>query len=135
MGDLSDNSKKIDNSEKNISTTHRATRTIRRKIFRLLCLQHRRLRHQLRLVTLGGSSSRTRENYRQRSEARHQLAPECGKSPSRPAISSTSATQRSQQRSGARQQLASNRDCDFTTTTRLRHCRLRRAVHTAPDKS
>jgi hypothetical protein len=54
---------------------------------------------------LGGSSSRTRTNYRQRSGARHQLAPECGKSSLRPAISSTSTTRQSQQRSGARQQL------------------------------
>jgi hypothetical protein len=49
-----------------------------------------------------GSSSRTRANYRQCSGARHQLAPECGSSRSRPTISSTSATRRSQQRSGAR---------------------------------
>jgi hypothetical protein len=65
-----------------------------KKIFRLLRRLHLR---QLRLATLGGSSSRTRENYRQRPGARHQLAPECGKSPSRPAISSTSATRQSQQ--------------------------------------
>jgi hypothetical protein len=37
--------------------------------------------------------------------ARHQLTPECRKSPSRPAISLISATRRSQQRSGARHQL------------------------------
>jgi hypothetical protein len=53
----------------------------------------------------GLSLSRTRVNYRQRSGARHQLAPEYEKSPSRPAISSTSATRRSQQRSRARQEL------------------------------
>jgi hypothetical protein len=117
-----------------------------RKIFWLLRFQHR----QLRLVTLGGSPLRTHANYRQRSGARHQLAPECGKSYSRPTISSTSATRRSQQRSGARQQLrlrlwlwfydnnfASDRDCDSTTTTRLhlRLLRLRRNDHAAPDKS
>jgi hypothetical protein len=72
-----------------------------KKLFRLLRLQHRRLHlRQLRLVTLGGSPSRTRANYRQRSGARHQLAPECGKSRSRTAISSTSGTRRSQQCSG-----------------------------------
>jgi hypothetical protein len=54
---------------------------------------------------LGGSPPRTHANYWQRSGARHQLAPECRKSPSRPAISSTSATRQSQQRLGARQQL------------------------------
>jgi hypothetical protein len=61
------------------------------------------LRHYVRrlcLATLGGSRSHTRANYRQRSGARHQLAPECGKSPSRPAISSTSATRQSQQALG-----------------------------------
>jgi hypothetical protein len=60
----------------------------------LLRLQLRRLR----IAMLRGSSSHTRTNYRQHSGARHQLAPECGKSPSRPAISSTSATRRYQQR-------------------------------------
>jgi hypothetical protein len=49
--------------------------------------------------------SRIRANYRQRSRARHQLAPEYKSSRSRPTISSISATRRSQQRSGARQQL------------------------------
>jgi hypothetical protein len=45
-------------------------RTIRRKIFRLLRLQHRRLHlRQLRLAMLGGSSSRAHANYRQRSGA------------------------------------------------------------------
>jgi hypothetical protein len=83
-----------------------SAQTTRRKIFRLLRLQHRRLhQRRLRLATLGGSSSYTRANYRQRSGARHQLAPECENSRSRPAISSTSSTRRSQQRSGARQQL------------------------------
>jgi hypothetical protein len=54
-----------DNSEKTTSTTSSSTSLIRR---------------QLRLATLGGSSSpRTRANYRQRSGARHQLAPECEK--------------------------------------------------------
>jgi hypothetical protein len=67
--------------------------TTRRKIVRLLHLQHRRLHSfRLRLVTLEGSSSRTHANYRQRSGARHQLAPECGSSYSRPTILSTSAT-------------------------------------------
>jgi hypothetical protein len=60
----------------------RTAQTTRRKIFRLLRLQHRRLRHQLRPVTLGGSPPRTHANYQQRSGARHRLAP---------AISSTSA--------------------------------------------
>jgi hypothetical protein len=46
----------IDNLEKNISTTRRANRTTRRKIFWLLRLQH----HRLRLATLGGLPSRTR---------------------------------------------------------------------------
>jgi hypothetical protein len=73
---------------------------------RLLHIQHRRLNlRQLRLVALGGSLPRTRVNYRQRSGARHQLASECEKSPSRSVILSTSATRRSQQRSRARQQL------------------------------
>jgi hypothetical protein len=63
-----------------------------KKIFRLLRLQHRWLQRQLRLVALKGSPPRTRANYRQRSGARHQLAPECGNSCSRSAISSTSAT-------------------------------------------
>jgi hypothetical protein len=63
------------------------------KYFRLLRLQHRRLHlRQLRFATFGGSLPRTCANYRQRSWARRQLAPECRKSPSRPAISSTSAT-------------------------------------------
>jgi hypothetical protein len=77
----------------------------RRKILWLLRLQHRRLRRQLRLATLGGSSSRTRASYRHRSGVRYQLAPECKNSPSRPTISSTSVTQQSHQCSGARQQL------------------------------
>jgi hypothetical protein len=72
-----------------------------KKIFWLLRLRQR----QLRLATLRDSPSRTHANYRQRSGARHQLAPKCGKSPSRPTISSTSATRWSLQRSGARQQL------------------------------
>jgi hypothetical protein len=77
-----------------------------KKILRLLRLQHRRLYlRQLRLAMLGGSPSRTRANYWQRSGARHQLAPECRKLPSRPATSSISATRQSQQCSGARQQL------------------------------
>jgi hypothetical protein len=91
----------VDNSDKNSSTIRWATRITRRKIFWLLHLQHRRLR----LNTLGGSPPRTRANYRQCSGARHQLALECEKSPSKPATSSTSTTRRSQQRSGARQQL------------------------------
>jgi hypothetical protein len=80
---------------------NRAARTTGRKVFRLLCRQHR----QLRVAMLGASSSRTRVNYRQRSGARYQLAPEYGNSRSRPATSSISATRRSQQRSVARQQL------------------------------
>jgi hypothetical protein len=80
--------------------------TTRRKIVWLFCLQHRWLHLcQLRLITLGGSPSRIHANYRQRSGARHQLDPECGKLPSRPTISSTSATRQSHQRSGAQQQL------------------------------
>jgi hypothetical protein len=71
-----------------------------RKILRLLCFQHRQLRRQLRLIMLRGSLSRTRVNYRQRSGARHQLAPECRKSYSRPTILSTSAMRRSQQTLG-----------------------------------
>jgi hypothetical protein len=55
-------------------------------------LSLRRLRRQLRLVTLGGSPLRTRTNFRQYSGTRHHLALECGSSYSRPAISSTSAT-------------------------------------------
>jgi hypothetical protein len=83
-----------------------SVRTTRRKIIRLLRLQHYRLHpRRLCLATLGGSPSRTRANYRQRSGARHQLAPEYGSSYSRPTISSISATRRCQQRSGARQQL------------------------------
>jgi hypothetical protein len=37
------------------------------------------LRRQLRLATLEGSLLRIHANYRQRSGARHQLAPECRK--------------------------------------------------------
>jgi hypothetical protein len=93
-----------DNSEKNISTTRRTVWTTRRKILRLGRLQNHRLHlRQLRLVMLGGSTSRTRTNCWQRLGARHLLALECGKSFSRPAILSTSATRWSQQRSGARQ--------------------------------
>jgi hypothetical protein len=107
------------------------------KIFRLLRLQDRRLRlHQLRLTMLGGSPSRTRVNYRQRSGARHQLAPECRKSSSRSTISSTSATRRSQQTlGGSTNNFASDRDFDSTTTTRLRHRRLHHADHIAPIKA
>jgi hypothetical protein len=76
--------------------------TQRKKLW-LLRFQDRQLRRQLRLVMLGGSSPCTRANYRQHSGARYQLALECGKSPWRPAISSTLATRWSQQRSGARQ--------------------------------
>jgi hypothetical protein len=36
---------------------------------------------------------------------------------------------------GLDKNLASDRDCDSMTTTRLRHHRLRRADHAAPDKS
>jgi hypothetical protein len=71
-----------DNSKKNISTTSSSTSsTTSRRYVRRLCL-----------ATLGGSPPRTRANYRQRSGTRHQLAPECEKSRSRPTISSTSAT-------------------------------------------
>jgi hypothetical protein len=110
------------------------------KIFWLLRLQHRRLRHQLWLATLGGSSSRTHTNYRQRSGVRHQLAPECETSYSRPTISSTSATRRSQQRSGVRQQLCLRSwlwfyDNNSTMTSSTTRRRLRRADHAAPDKS
>jgi hypothetical protein len=111
---------------------YRITYNSEKKIFRLLRLQHRRLHlRQLCLATLGGSPSRTPANYRQHSGARHQLAPEFENSRSRSTISSTSATRRSQQRSGARQQLclrswlrfydnnlASVRGCDSTTSTR-----------------
>jgi hypothetical protein len=45
------------------------------------------------------------------------------------------ATRRSQQRSGLDNNFASDRDCDSTTTTRLRHHRLRRIDRAAPDKS
>jgi hypothetical protein len=104
------------------STSEQITR---RKIFRLLRLQHRRLHCQLRLNTLGGSPSRARANYRQRSGARHQLAPECGKS------SQDLRFHRHQQRDdpnstrGLDNNFASDRDCDSTTITRLRHRRLR----------
>jgi hypothetical protein len=36
---------------------------------------------------------------------------------------------------GLNNNFASDRDCDSTTTTRLRHRRLHRADHAAPDKS
>jgi hypothetical protein len=73
--------KQFHGSNQTISTTRRTAWTTRKIILRLLRFQHRRLRlRRLRLATLGGSSSsRTRANYRQRSGARHQLAPECEK--------------------------------------------------------
>jgi hypothetical protein len=79
---------------------------------------------------------RTRANYRQRSGARHQLAPECGSSYSRPTISSTSERDNLNSARGLDNNFTSDRDCDSTTTTRLpRHHRLRRVNHGAPDKS
>jgi hypothetical protein len=90
----------------------------------------RRYVRQLWLVALGGSSSRTCANYRQRSRAWHQLAPECG-----------NQLRRHQQRDdpnnarGLDNNFASDRGCDSTTSTRLRHHRLRRADHAALDKS
>jgi hypothetical protein len=91
-----------DNLERIIFRLHCSDNS-EKKIFRLLRLQHRRLHlRQQRLATLEGSTSRTSANYRQHLGARHHLAPECKNSRSRSAISSTSTTQRSQQRSGAR---------------------------------
>jgi hypothetical protein len=101
------------------------------KVFPLLHLQDRRLW----FATLGGSPSRAHANYRQRSGARHQLAPECRKS------SQDLRFHRRQQRDdpnsarGLDNNFASDRGCDSTTTTRLRLRQLRRADHVAPYKS
>jgi hypothetical protein len=95
-----------------------------KKIFRLRCSDNlkeklRLLRlqdRQLRLVTLGGSPPRARANYRQRSGARHQLAPECRKS------SQDLRFHRHQQRDdpnstrGLDNNFASDSGCDSTTT-------------------
>jgi hypothetical protein len=74
-----------DNPEKNTSTTSSSTSSTTASHARGLAVMH------------------SRTNYWERSGARHQLAPECGSSYSRPTISSILTTRRSQQRSGARQ--------------------------------
>jgi hypothetical protein len=87
--------------EENISTTHRATWTIQKKYFDYFILN-------IVDCALPRSGARRRaltKTIGKRSGARHQLAPECRTSYSRPAISSTSAADDPNKRLGARQQL------------------------------
>jgi hypothetical protein len=98
-------------------------------------LKHRRLRRQLRLATLGAR--------------RRALAQTIGNARGLDINSARSAEnhpqdlrfRRHQQRGdpnsaqGLDNNFTSDRDCDFTTTTRLRHRRLRHAIYVAPDKS
>jgi hypothetical protein len=119
------------NPKKNISTTRRTARTTRRKYFNYFVFK---------IVNCGLPRSGARH---------HALAQTIGNARRLDIISPLSAENhpqdlqfcRHQQRDnptsarGLDNNFASDRGYDSTTTTRLRHRRLRRADYAAPDKS